>query len=79
MDSWLEVWMNSSSTCKGVFPSRRDSWVSVSILVGIRFSTRMCRGRISCVTARVSPMTKMFSLASVLAAGNPSGILIGTK
>ncbi|CSI59176.1 Uncharacterised protein [Vibrio cholerae] len=35
-------------------------------------------GRISCVEARDSDITKMFSLRSTSLAGNWSGILIGT-
>ena len=77
MDSWLSVWISSSSTCSGVLPSSRDSCVSVAILVGMRFRTRICSGRMSCVTARVSFMTKIFSSASVFAAGRPFGIIMG--
>ena len=75
--SWLAVCISSSSTCKGVLPNSLASCVSVSILVGIRFSNSTCKGRISCVMARVSVMTKMFSSVSVLVAGKSFGILIG--
>ena len=42
-----------------VMTETRASWVSVSILVGIRFSSRICRGRISWVMARVSGTSAM--------------------
>ena len=64
LDSWLFVWISSSSICRGVLPRRRESWVSVSIFVGIRFRSRMRRGRISWVSARVSVMMKIFSLVN---------------
>ena len=46
-------------------------------MVGIRFSRRIFSGRISCVFARVSVMTNMFSLRSALAAGRSFGMRIG--
>ena len=39
--------MSSSSICSGVLPSTRASCVSVSTLVGIRLSSRICSGRMS--------------------------------
>ncbi len=51
LDTWPLGAINSSSIWMGVLPNTRASWVSVSILVGIRFSSRICRGRISWVMA----------------------------
>ena len=68
---------SSVSTCRDVFPSRRSSCVSVSILVGIRFTMAIRSGRISCVVARVSVITNIFSSVSVLYAGSSFEILIG--
>ena len=70
MEMWPEGAMSSSWICRGVLPSTRASWVSVSTLVGIRFKSRICRGRISWVMARVSVMTKMFSRCRILVAGS---------
>ena len=47
--------------CKGLFASRRASWVSVTILVGIRFRIRMRSGRICWLIARSWCMTNTFS------------------
>ena len=77
LGTWSRGAMSSSSTCRGVLLSRRLSWVSVAILVGIRFSSRIFNGRISWATARRSVMTKMFSSFSVLAAGSSLGIRMG--
>ena len=38
---------SSISICSGVLPKSRASWVSVTILVGIRFNTKLRSGRIS--------------------------------
>ncbi len=57
--------------------SRRASWVSVSILVGIKLRRAIFSGRMSCVMARVSVITKMFSLVSVWVAGSSLGIRMG--
>jgi hypothetical protein len=35
------------STCKGELPSKRSSWVSVAILVGMRLTMAMRSGRMS--------------------------------
>ena len=43
---WVAVCKKVTCTCKGLFASRRASWVSVTILVGIRFKIRMRSGRI---------------------------------
>ena len=70
LDTWPEGAMSSNSICSGVLPRTRASWVSVSTLVGIRFKSRICSGRMSWVMARVSVMTKIFSLRSVRVAGS---------
>ncbi len=69
-ETCLEGAISSSSICSGVLPKTRASWVSVSALVGIRFRSRICSGRISWVMARVSVMTKMFSCRRVRVAGS---------
>jgi hypothetical protein len=46
-------------------------------LVGLRFSTRLSSGRMSCVVARDSGIAKIFSSARVFAAGRSFGIKIG--
>ena len=76
-DSWERTCKSSSSTCNGVLPSTRASWVSVVIFVGIRFKIRMCSGRMSWLMARDSVMTNIFSLSSTPVAGRLLGILIG--
>ena len=37
---WVAVCKKVTCTCKGLFASRRASWVSVTILVGIRFKNQ---------------------------------------
>lgn len=61
-----------------VVPSSRASWVSVLILSGMRLSSAMRSGRISCRTASASRMTTTPSASSVRRAGKSSAILIGT-
>ena len=77
METWVRVCISSNSTCSGELPNSRDSWVSVSTFMGIRFSSSSFRGRISWVMARVSVMTKIFSSSRVFTAGKSLGILIG--
>ena len=57
--------------------SLRSSWVSVTILVGIRLRISRFSGRMSWCMARYSVITKIFSLSSVAVAGRESGILMG--
>ena len=57
--------------------SLRRSWVSVTILVGIRFRISTSSGRISWCMARYSVMTKIFSFSSVVVAGKESATLMG--
>ena len=61
---WVAVCKKVSCTCSGLLASSRASWVSVTILVGIRFKIRMRSGRISWVWARSRCMTKTFSFES---------------
>lgn len=58
---WVAVCKKVTCTCKGLFASRRASWVSVTILVGIRFKIRMRSGRICWLIARSWCMTNTFS------------------
>ena len=74
---WLAVWSSSTSTCKGVFPKSRSSWVSVSIFVGIRFKMAIFRGRMSCTAARSWVMTKIFSDSSTSMAGRSAWMRMG--
>ena len=60
-------------------PSTRANCVSVSTLVGIRFRSRMRSGRISCVMARVSVITKMFSAGQGLGGRQLVGNLNGHR
>ena len=78
-ETWLSTCTSVSSTCSGVFPRSLESWVSVAIFVGIRFSSAILSGLISWVRALVSVITKMFSPSSVLRAGRLLGIFIGTR
>ena len=75
----MAVCIKSISTCKGEFPSRRSSCVSVSTLLGMRLRITILRGRISWCMARFSVMTKTFSDSRILAAGRLSEILIGIE
>jgi hypothetical protein len=60
-----------------VLESTRTRSVSVVILMGMRFSTTMRRGRISCDVAREVPITKMFSFFRRSMAGSLSGRVRG--
>ena len=73
----LSMLMKETSTCNGVFDKRRKSWVSVVDFVGIRFATAIFSGRMSCVVARPSVITNMFSLSSTFFAGKSLWIFIG--
>ena len=57
--------------------SLRMSWVSVTILVGMRLRMSSSSGRMSCKMARCSVITKMFSSSKMARAGRESGILMG--
>ena len=70
---WLFIFMNDISTCRGVFERRRTRSVSVVIFRGMRLSTTMRSGRMSCRVAREWSMTKMFSFFSSSMAGSRSG------
>ena len=74
---WLLSFMNVMSSCNGVFDSRRIKSVSVVILSGMRLSTTIFKGRMSCVCALELSITKMFSCFNSSIAGNLSGILNG--
>ena len=54
-------------------------WISVSTLVGMRFSISRSNGRISCEAARFSRMTNMFSFSRTVAAGRSFGTFIGIR
>ena len=75
---WLCSFMKLISSCSGVFESRRTRSVSVVIFSGMRLSTTIFRGRMSCEWARVASITKMFSCLSRSIAGSLSGSLNGT-
>ena len=51
---------------QGLLASMRAICVSVAIFVGIRFTSRMRSGRMSCVMARARCMTNTFSSSSAL-------------
>ena len=70
---WLHSFMNDSSIWSGVFDSRRTRSVSVVIFSGIRLSTTMRSGRMSCRLAREWSKTKMFSFFNSSMAGSLSG------
>ena len=67
--TWEAMCSSSTSTCSGVLLSSRRICVSVSIFVGIRFSSAIFSGRMSCRAARSCVMTKMFSDSSTSMAG----------
>ena len=54
-------------------------WVSVAILVGMRFKMSTWSGRMSWCSARYSVMTKMFSPSRVSVAGRASGMRMGMR
>ena len=60
-----------------MLPRRRSSWVSVTIFVGMRLRIATRSARMSWWTARLSPITKMFSLSRMPMAGSVSGIFTG--
>ena len=74
---WLLSFIKLISSCKGVFESSLTRSVSVVIFSGIRFRITMRNGRISCLWARVSSITKMFSFFNKSMAGSLSGSLNG--
>ena len=74
---WLAVWSSSTSTWRGVFPNSRSSWVSVSILVGIRLRMAIFRGRMSWVWARSWVITKIFSDSRTSMAGRSAWMRMG--
>ena len=76
---WLLIFMNEISSCSGELESTRMRSVSVVILIGMRLSTTMRRGRISCDVARVVSMTKIFSCLSSSIAGRRSGRVRGIR
>ena len=69
--------MKSSSICKGVLEMRRNRSVSVTIFKGMRFNMSNFNGRMSCVEARKSSMTNIFSAFNISTAGNDEGIFTG--
>ena len=74
---WLFSFINVMSSCKGVFDNSLTRSVSVVIFSGIKFRMTIFSGRMSCVWARVSSITKMFSFFRISIAGSLSGILKG--
>ena len=72
-----ETLMKSSSICKGVLEMRRNRSVSVTIFKGMRFNMSNFNGRMSCVEARKSSMTNIFSAFNISTAGNDEGIFTG--
>lgn len=54
---------------------RRNRSVSVTIFKGMRFNMSNFNGRMSCVEARKSSMTNIFSAFNISTAGNDEGIL----
>ena len=63
----------------GVLDRQRRICVSVTIFSGIRLRMAMRSGRMRCVVARCSVITKMFSLSRTARAGRLSGIFIGKE
>ena len=49
------------------------------IFLGIKLRIIGLSGRMSCVSARASDITKMFSFSRTVRAGKSEGILIGIK
>ena len=74
---WLFSFMNVMSICSGVLDNTRMRSVSVVIFSGIRLSTTMLNGLMSCACALDVSITKIFSRFSASMAGNLSGILSG--
>ena len=72
-----ETFIRSSSICSGVFEMRRNRSVSVTIFNGIRLRMSSFNGRMSCVDARRSSMTNMFSALRISTAGSDDGIFTG--
>ena len=75
--SWVAVFKKVICTCSGLLASSRASWVSVTILVGIRFKIRMRSGRICWLWARSRCMTNTFSRLSSSNAGSSFGMISG--
>ena len=76
-DSWVPARSRVTSICSGVLDILRRIWVSVAIFVGMRLSSSTRKGRMSCWSARVSVMVKMFSPSRISLAGSWLGILMG--
>ena len=74
---WLFSFMKQISICSGVLESSLMRSVSVVILTGMRFSTTILSGRISCEVALESFITKIFSSLRRSMAGRRSGSLNG--
>ena len=74
---WLCSFIKLTSNCRGVLESRRIRSVSVVIFNGMRLSTTILSGRMSCVVALELSITKIFSRISMSIAGNLSGMRSG--
>ena len=74
---WLFSFIKLTSNCRGVLESRRIRSVSGVIFNGMRLSTTILSGRMSCVVALELSITKIFSRISMSIAGNLSGMRSG--
>ena len=74
---WLRNFMKLISICNGVLLSSLIKSVSVVTFRGMRLRITIFNGRIICVWARLSSMTKIFSCFKISMAGNLSGNLNG--
>ena len=72
-----ETFIRSSYICKGVLEISRNKSVSVTIFKGMRLRMSSFNGRMSCVEARRSSMTNIFSAFNISTAGNDDGIFTG--